>query len=371
MEELENFRAFVREFAESEVKPIAAQIDKTGEFPSEIIKKMGKLGLLGIPFSKEYGGTGCDNIRYAIGVEEISRVCGSTGITMAAHTSLGTFPIYAFGTEEQKKKYVTRLASGACLGAFGLTEPNAGSDAAGTQTTAVLKDGHYVLNGSKIFITSASIAEIFVITAVTDKSKGVHGISGFIVEKGTKGFSIGKHEDKLGLRGSNTCEFSFEGCIIPKEALLGELGQGFKVFMKTLDGGRVSIGAMALGIAQGALDESVKFVKQNKEVSNNQIIKKMLADMATEISTARFLVYHAATLEDKGKTVTKESAMAKLYASAVAMRASNWAIQIHGIEGYTKKYPVERFIRDAKLTEIGEGTSEIQRLVIARELLKS
>lgn len=373
-EEQKMIRDMVREFALNEVEPIAAEIDENERFPEETVKKMAELNLMGIPWEEKYGGAGCDNLCYAIAVEEISRVCGSTGITLAAHISLGSFPIYAFGTEEQKKKYLVPLAKGEHIGAFGLTEANAGSDAKGTQTKAVLKGDKYILNGSKIFITNGGVAETLVVTAVTDKSQGVHGISSFIIEKDFPGFSIGKKEEKLGLRGSDTVELVFEDCEVPKENLLGKEGEGFKQFMKTLDGGRVSIGAMALGIAQGALDKSIPYAKERtqfgKPIAKFQAIQWMIADMATEIEAARHLVYNAARLEDAGRPFAKESAMCKLFASEAAMRATKDAIQIHGGYGYTKDYPVERYYRDAKLCEIGEGTSEIQRIVISRKLLR-
>ncbi|MCK4546709.1 MAG: acyl-CoA dehydrogenase [Candidatus Eisenbacteria sp.] len=368
-------REMVRDFAVSDIEPRAAEIDETGEFPWDVIRKMGDLGLMGIPFPQEWGGGGGDTLAYAIGVEEVSRVCGSTGITMAAHISLGTYPIYRFGTEEQKQKYLPRLCSGKALGAFALTEPNAGSDAGGTETTAVRDGNEYVLNGTKNFITSASLAEVCIATAVTEKGQGTHGISAFLVEKETPGFRPGKKEDKLGLRGSNTGELIFEDCRIPAANLLGKEGQGFGIFMNTLDGGRISIGAMALGIAQGAFDASLRFAGERKQFGRHigrfGAIQGMLADMATEIEAARLMIYHASMLKDQQKPFSVESAMCKLYASEVAMRVTTKAIQIHGGYGYMKDYPVERYFRDAKLTEIGEGTSEIQRLVIARSYLKS
>jgi alkylation response protein AidB-like acyl-CoA dehydrogenase len=374
-EEHQMIREMVRDFALKEIEPIASEIDITGEFPWDMIRKAGQLGLMGIPFSQEWGGAGGDTLAYSIGVEEISRVCGSTGITVAAHTSLGTYPIYTFGNEEQKKAYLPRLCSGQALGAFGLTEPNAGSDAGGTETTAVRDGGEYVLNGTKCFITSASLAEVCIATAVTEKGQGTGRISAFLVEKGTPGYRPGKKEHKLGLRGSDTGELIFEDCRIPAANLLGEEGQGFKIFMNTLDGGRVSIGAMALGIAQGAFDASLKFAQERKQfgrtIGKFGAIQAMLADMATEIEAARLMVYNAAILKDLGKPFSRESAMCKLFASEVAMRATTKAIQVHGGYGYMKDYPVERFFRDAKLTEIGEGTSEIQRLVIARSYLRS
>jgi len=372
--EQEMVRKTVRKFALEVVEPRAKEIDETCEFPWDTVKKMGEMGLMGICFPAEYGGAGLDTVSYAIAVEELSRVCGSTGITLAAHVSLGCYPIYAFGTEEQKRRYLVPLAKGEKIGAFGLTEPNAGSDAAGTETTAVRDGDGYVLNGTKIFITSAGVAEICIATALTERGKGTRGISAFLVEKGTPGFSVGTKENKLGLRGSDTCEIVFEDCRIPRENLLGKEGQGFSIFMNALDGGRISIGALALGIAQGALDASIKYSKERKQfgqpICEFQAVQWMLADMATEIAAARHLVYYAARQKDSGAKITMQSAMCKLFAAEAAMRATTKAIQIHGGYGYMKDYPVERYFRDAKLTEIGEGTSEIQRLIIARELLR-
>ena len=363
----------VRDFAENEIKPIAAEIDEKAEFPHATVKKMGELGILGIPFPEKYGGAGMDNVSYIIGVEEISRVCGSHGITLAAHISLGCMPIYLFGTEEQKMKYLKPLASGEALGAFGLTEPNAGSDAGGTETTAVLDGNEYVVNGNKRFITNAEYCKIAVFTAVTSVKDGRKKISSFIVETGTPGFSIGKKENKLGVRASSTAELIFEDCRIPKENLLGNEGEGFKQFLIILDGGRVSIGALALGIAQGAYEAAVKYAGERvafgQTIANFQAIQFMIADMATDLEASRLLIYNAARLEDEGKPFVKESAMAKLYASEAAMRITNKAIQIHGGYGYIKEYAVERMYRDAKICTIGEGTSEIQRIVIARDIL--
>ncbi len=369
----DEFRAEVAQFAGEVVAPRADQIDETGEFPWDTVKELGKRGLLGIPFPEEYGGAGLDTLSYAIAVEEISRVCASTGVTMAAHISLGCYPIYANGTAAQKEKYLPHLLSGEGLSSFGLTEPNAGSDAGATETTAELDDGHWVINGTKRFITSGAIADTLVITASQDRSKGVHGISAFIVEKDTPGYSSVKEEEKLGLKGSVTSELLFDNCRIPRENLLGEQFEGFKIFMQTLDGGRIAIGAMALGIAQGALDASISYARESRRsgrpVGKSQYVQRLLADMQTEISAARHLVYDAALRKDGGNSVTREGAMAKLYASEVCMRAASRAIEIHGGWGLTKRYPVERFFRDAKLTEIGEGTSEIMRIVIAREIL--
>jgi butyryl-CoA dehydrogenase len=368
------FRKQVREFALKEVAPRAAETDRTGDFPWDTIRKMGQLGYFGIPFPEDVGGQGLDTLSYAIAVEEISRVCASTGIVFAAHVSLAAYPVFAFGSEKQRKKYLGRLLSGEMLGALGLTEPEAGSDAGATRTTAVLEAGHYVLNGTKHFITSGEIAGICIATAVTDKSKGTHGISNFIVEKGTPGFTCGAKERKMGLHGAITSELNFSDCRVPKENLLGAEGEGFRQSLTTLDGGRISIGAMALGIAQGALDEALAYAKQRvqfgRPVIKFQAIQWILADMATEIEAARRLVYHAAELEDADRPFAKEAAMAKLYASKIAMKATTDAIQVLGGYGYMKDYPVERMFRDAKLTEIGEGTSEIQRIVIARALMK-
>jgi alkylation response protein AidB-like acyl-CoA dehydrogenase len=372
--EHEEFRKKIREFAEKEIEPKAKELDEKGQFPFDTVKKLGQMGIMGMVAPKEYGGSGHDTLSYSIAVEEISRVCGSTGITVAAHNSLGVYPIYLFGNEQQKKKYIPDLASGKKLGSFGLTEPDAGSDAAGTKTTAVLDGDFWVINGSKCFITNASVGETFVITAVTDKSKGYKGISSFILEKGTKGFTIGKKENKMGLRGSDTATLILDEVRLPKDNLLGKPGEGFKQFMITLDGGRISIGAMALGIAQGAFDKALDYAKQReqfgKPISDFQAIQWKLSDMATQLEAARHLIYHASKLKDEGERFIKESAMAKMYASEVGRFVTYQAIQIFGGYGYMSEYPVERYMRDVKLCEIGEGTSEIQRIVIARELLK-
>jgi len=369
-----DFRNKIREFAEKEIEPKAKEIDEKAEFPFENITKVANLGLLGMVAPPEYGGTGMDTLKYVIAVEELSRVCGSTGITVAAHNSLAICPLYLFGNEEQKKKYIPHLAKGEKLGAFGLTEPNAGSDAGGTKTTAVLDGDSYIINGSKCFITNASVAETFIITAVTDKTKGTRGISSFILEKGMKGFSVGKKETKMGIRGSDTATLHFEDLKVPRENLLGKEGEGFKQFLITLDGGRISIGAMALGIAQGAFDKALRYAKERvqfeKPLIEFQAIQFKLADMATQIEAARHLIYHSAFLEDRGEKYVKESAMAKLFASEVGRFVTYQAIQIFGGYGYSRDYPVERYLRDLKLCEIGEGTSEIQRLVIFRELMK-
>jgi len=372
--EHEKFRQKIREFAETEIEPKASIIDEKAEFPFDTMKKLGEMGILGMVVPEEYGGSGYDTISYSIAVEEISRVCGSTGITVAAHNSLGLYPIYLFGNEEQKRKYIPPLAKGEKLGSFGLTEPDAGSDAAGTKTTAVLDADFYVVNGTKNFITNASVGETFVFTAMTDKTKRYKGISSFILEKGMRGFTIGKKENKMGLRGSDTGTLIFEDLRLPKENLLGKEGEGFKQFMITLDGGRISIGAMALGIAQGAFDKALKYAKEREQfgqaIANFQAIEWKLADMATQIEAARHLIYHSSWLKDKGERFIKESAMAKLYASEVGRFVTYQAIQIFGGYGYLSEYPVERYFRDVKLCEIGEGTSEIQRIVIARELLR-
>lgn len=358
-----------REFAQEQVKPLAAEIDKTERFPEETVAAMAEMGLLGIPFPEEYGGAGMDNLSYAQCVEEISKVCASTGVIVSAHTSLCATPIYMFGTEEQKKKYLVPLASGEKIGAFGLTEPGAGTDASGQKTTAVLEGDHYVLNGSKIFITNAGPADTYIVMAMTDKSKGTRGISAFIVEKGFPGFSIGKHEDKMGIRASSTCELIFEDCIVPKENLLGEEGKGFKIAMMTLDGGRIGIAAQALGIAQGAIDETVEYVKTRvqfgKPLSAFQNTQFDLAGMQAMTDAARLLVYRAACAKDNHEPYSHLAAMAKLVASEVASDVTRRCVQLFGGYGYTRDYPVERMMRDAKITEIYEGTSEVQKMVIS------
>ncbi|HHV25693.1 MAG TPA: acyl-CoA dehydrogenase [Tissierellia bacterium] len=372
--EQEMVRNVMREFAVNEVEPIAADIDETGRFPKENVEKMARAHMLGIPFPEEYGGAGGDEVAYAIAVEELSKVCATTGVILSAHTSLGSWPIYKFGTEEQKQKYLIPLAKGEKLGAFGLTEPNAGTDAAGQQTVAVLDGDHYVLNGSKIFITNGGQADTYVIFAMTDRTKGTRGISAFIVEADTPGFSIGKVEDKLGIRGSATTELIFQNCRIPKENLLGEEGKGFKIAMATLDGGRIGIAAQALGIAQGALDVTVEYLKERQQfgrpLSKFQGLQWMVADMETEINAARLLVYRAAFNKANGLPYNKEAAMAKLFAANTAMSVTTKCVQLHGGYGYTKDYPVERMMRDAKITEIYEGTSQVQQMVIAANLLR-
>ncbi len=373
-QEQEMLRKMLRDFGEKEVRPIAAEIDKTSEFPWDVIKKMGELGLMGMTVEEKYGGPGLDTVSYAIGVEEMSRACGTVGFTMAAHNSLCTGHIALAGNEEQKAKYLPDLAAGRKMGAWGLTEPGAGSDASGLATTAVQDGDEWVLNGNKIFITNGHIAGTFVLLASTDREKKTKGITAFIAEKDTPGLSLGKKEDKMGLRASPTSEIIMEDCRIPNENMLGEMNRGFYDTMKVLDGGRISIASMAVGIAQSALDESISYSKERVQfgqpISNFQAIQWMLADMATEIEAARLLTYRAANLKDRKIKCIKESAMAKLYASEAGMRATTKAIQIFGGYGYTMDYPVERMFRDVKLCEIGEGTSEIQRLVIARQLLR-
>ena len=375
-EEQNLIREMVRSFAENEVAPSAALRDEEESFDRELMfDKLAELGLTGIVFPEEYGGAGSDYISYAIAVEELSRICASTGVTLSAHLSLCANPIYLFGTEDQKQKYLTPLATGEKMGAFGLTEPAAGSDAGGTKATAMREGSEWILNGTKIFITNGGEAETYVVTARTDKdAKKHHGISAFIVEKGTPGFSFGKKEQKMGIRSSPTMELVFENCSIPAENLLGEEGEGFKVAMKTLDGGRIGIAAQALGIAQGALDEAVRYANERKQfdvpISKFQGVQFQLADMATQTNAARFLVYNAAYRASAGLSYSQESAMAKLMASETAMRLTTQAVQILGGYGYTREYPVERMMRDAKITEIYEGTSEIQRIVIGSALTR-
>ena len=374
-------RKMYREFAENEVKPLAAEIDEEERFPMETVEKMAKLGMMGIYFPKEYGGAGADVLSYAMCVEELAKVCGTTAVIVSAHTSLCAAPIFENGTEEQKMKYLPDLCSGKKIGAFGLTEPGAGTDAQGQQTTAVLDESgeNYILNGSKCFITNGNVADTFVIIAVTGKTTDKRGrtmkeISAFIVEKDDKGFSQGKHEKKMGIRGSSTCDLIFEDCVIPKDRMLGKKGEGFKIAMKTLDGGRIGIAAQALGIAQGAIDEVVPYVKSRKQfgrpISKFQNTQFQLADMQTKVDAARWLVYDAAMKKEKGMPYSVEAAKAKLFASEVAMEVTTKAIQLMGGYGYTRDYPVERMFRDAKITEIYEGTSEVQRMVISGAMLK-
>ncbi|MDB4917620.1 MAG: acyl-CoA dehydrogenase protein [Gemmatimonadetes bacterium] len=387
-------REMVREFARDEVAPVAAKFDADSIFPWQNVKRMGELGLLGVPWPEEMGGAGFDLLSYMITIEELAKVDASTGLTVSAHTTLGTSPIVNFGNTGQKTRYVPLLASGKVLGGFGLTEPDAGSDAGGTRTTAVKKGDHYVVNGSKRFITHGSVGEIFIVTAVTDPSAGTKGISSFIMTKPTsdldkvkelgighdaslpamKGFRAGKKEDKLGWRASDTAELIFEDVEVPAENLVGEEGKGFINFMKTLDSGRIGIAALSLGIAEGAYEEAVKYAAVRKQfgkaIAEYQGISFQLADIATEIEAGKHLMFHAAWLAQHGKPFSKEAAMAKLFCSELAMRATTKAVQVFGGYGYTKDYPVERMMRDAKICEIGEGTSEIQRIVIGRHILK-
>lgn len=373
-EEHEMMRKMVRDFALKEVAPSAAERDEQERFDRTIFEKMATLGLTGIPFPEEYGGGGADFLSYVIAVEELSRVCASTGVTLSAHISLASWPIFKFGTPEQKERFLRPLAEGKKLGAFGLTEPGSGSDAAAMKTTAVRDGDDYVLNGSKIFITNGGEAEIYVVFALTDPSLKHKGTTAFIVEKGTPGFSIGKKEKKLGIRSSPTTEILFEDCRIPASQRLGEEGEGFKIAMMTLDGGRNGIAAQAVGIAQGALDEALSYDKERhqfgKPIAKKQAIQFKLADMATQIEAARLLTYQAAWRESEGIPYGKASAMAKLFAGDVAMQVTTEAVQIFGGYGYTREYPVERMMRDAKITQIYEGTNEIQRVVIANHLLK-
>ena len=372
--EQELVRQMVREFAINEVKPIAAEIEETERFPMENVEKMAKLGMLGIPFSTEYGGAGGDTLSYIIAVEELSKVCGTTGVIVSAHTSLCASLIEQFGNKDQKDRYLSDLATGRKLGAFGLTEPGAGTDAAGQQTVAVLDGDNYILNGTKIFITNGGVADTFIIFAMTDKSKGTRGISAFIVEKNFEGFSIGKKEDKLGIRASSTTELVMSNCIVPKENLIGQEGKGFGIAMKTLDGGRIGIAAQALGIAEGAFEEAVNYMKERKQFNRPlaafQGLQWMIAEMDTKIEAAKHLVYKAAWLKDNKLPYTVEAARAKLFAAEVAMDVTTKAVQIFGGYGYTKEYPVERMMRDAKITEIYEGTSEVQKMVISGNALK-
>ncbi len=372
-EQHEAFRAQIREFAEAEVKPIAFMLDKNNEFPEEAVKKLAEMGMMGLPYPKKYGGAGKDVLTYAIAVEELARVDGGTGVILSAHVSLGSYPIFAFGTEEQKKKYLVPLAKGEKIGAFGLTEPNAGSDAGGTETTAELQGDHYVLNGGKIFITNGGVADTYVVFAVTTPNIGTRGISAFIVEKGWEGFEFGDHYDKMGIRSSATAELMFNDVKVPKENLLGKEGQGFKIAMATLDGGRIGIASQALGIAQGAFENAVEYAKEREQfgmpIAHQQINSFKIADMATKIRAARFLVYSAAELKEAHEPYGMESAMAKQYASDICLEVVNDAVQIYGGNGYLKGMEVERAYRDAKICTIYEGTNEIQRVVIASHII--
>ncbi len=373
-EDQEQLRAAIRKFAANEIAPHIMRWDEANEFPSDVVKQLGEMGLLGIIFPAEYGGAGMGYVDYMLAIEELSAVDGSIGIIVAAHNSLCTNHIFLAGNEEQRRKYVTRLASGEWLGAWGLTEPGSGSDASAARTTATRTGQGWVLNGTKTFITNGSHANVAVVIAVTDRSQGTHGLSAFVVEKGTPGFRPGRKENKLGLRASDTSELIFEDCVIPEENLLGKIGEGFIDAMRILDGGRISIAALSLGIARGALDASLKYVKERRQfgkaIAEFQGIQWKLADMATELDAARLLTQRAAVLKDAGQRVTRESSMAKLYSSEVAVRICDEAVQLHGGYGFIKDYPAEKFYRDVKLCTIGEGTSEIQRMVIAREILK-
>lgn len=370
----EMMQTLFREVANGEVKENAADVDEQERFPKESIEVMRQAKMLGIPYSREYGGAGADYLSYVLAVEELAKTCATTSVVLSAHTSLCTWPISAFGSEEIKNKYLPDLCSGKKLGAFGLTEPNAGTDAAGQQTTAVLEGDHYVLNGTKIFITNAGEADIYVIFAMTDKTKGTHGISAFVVEKGWEGFTFGLHEKKLGIRGSATRELIFNNVKVPKENLLGKEGKGFSIAMQTLDGGRIGIAAQAVGIAQGALDEAIPYVKQRKQfgrpIAKFQNTQFQLADMQTKVDAARLLVYRAAMAKEEGKPYTVLAAEAKLFAAETAMEVTTKAIQLLGGYGYTRDLPVERMFRDAKITEIYEGTSEVQRMVISGSMLR-
>lgn len=370
----ELFLQMVKEFAQNEVKPLAAEVDENERFPLETVEKMGKIGLMGIPVPLQYGGQGGTNQIYSMAVEELSRVCATTGVILSAHTSLCIAPILENGTEDQKLKYLPKLSSGEWIGAFGLTEPNAGTDAAMQQTTAIDAGDKWILNGSKIFITNAGYAHVYIVMAMTDKSLGTKGISAFIVESGMPGFRVGKKEKKLGIRGSSTCELIFENCEVPKDNLLGALGKGFGIAMKTLDGGRIGIAAQALGIAQGAMDETIKYTKERKQfgkpISAFQNTQFQMADLETKVQASRLLVRMAAYKKDQKLPYAVDAAMCKLFASETAMEVTLKAIQFHGGYGYTREYPIERMMRDAKITEIYEGTSEVQRMVISGKLFR-
>lgn len=373
-EEQEHLRREIREFAAREIAPHVAEWDEANAFPEEAVKKLGAMGLLGVIFPPEYGGAGLGYVDYVLAIEELSAVDGSLGITMAAHNSLGTNHLFLAGNDEQRRKYIPKLASGEWLAAWALTEPGSGSDASRARTTAERRGDSYVLNGNKTFITNGGHADVAVVIAVTDKTQGTHGLSAFVVEKGTKGFRPGKKENKLGLRASDTSELIFEDCEIPAENLVGQEGEGFIDAMRVLDGGRISIAALSLGIARGALDAATAYVKERRQfgkaIAEFQGIQWKLADMATELDAARLLTQRAAVLKDAGRKITRESAMAKLFASETAVHICNEAVQLFGGYGFIKDYPVEKFYRDVKLCTIGEGTSEIQRMVIGREILK-
>lgn len=367
-------KKMIKEFAETEIEPITEELDETAEFPHETVAKLGELGVMGMPFPQEYGGAGSDYVTYIMAVEELSKVCGSHGVIVQTHNALCCWPIFTYGTEEQKRKYLPGLLSGKKIGAFGLTEPNAGTDAAMQQTKAADKGDHWLLNGSKIFISEGDVADVFVVMAMTDKAKGTRGISSFILEKGMPGFSIGKKENKMGIRSSSAVELVFEDCVVPKENLLGEKGKGFKVAMTALDVGRLGIGAQALGIAQGAFDKTVTYMKQRKQFGRTldkfQALAFEMAAMKTRIEGSRLLLYQAADRRQKGLPSTVEAAQAKLSCSETAMYVTTKAVQFHGGYGYIKDYPMERMMRDAKITEIYEGTSEVMKMVISGDIFK-
>lgn len=373
-EEQQLIQQNIREFALEHVEPISAEIDVTGRYPAESIAKLTELDFMGMPYPAEYGGAGADNLSYIIVVEELSRACASTGIIYSAHCSLASWPIFKWGSEELKQRFLVPMCKGEKLGAFALTEPGAGTDAGAGTTTAVLKDDEFILNGTKCFITNGGVADVYIVFALTDPAAGVKGLSAFVIEAGTPGFEIGKHEEKMGIRGSQTTELVFKNARIPKNNLIGKIGEGFKIAMQTLDGGRIGVAAQALGIAQAALDESVKFAKERvqfgKPIATKQAIQWMLSDMATQIQAARLMTYKAAANKDAGKPFSMEAAMAKMFASETAMFAVNKAVQIHGGYGYIKDFKVERLFRDAKITEIYEGTNEVQRMVVSGAVLR-
>ncbi len=370
--EQQMLRAMYREFCETEVKPLAAEVDENEFFPWETVKKMGELGLMGVYLPREYGGGGADVLSYAMFVEELAKVCGTTSIIVSSHTSLCCAPIFEFGTEEQKRKYLPDLLTGRTVGAFGLTEPSAGTDASALETTAVLEGDHYVLNGSKIFITNGSVSGTYIIFAATDRSLGHRGISAFIVERDFPGFSVGREEKKMGIRGSSTAELVMQDCVVPKENLLGREGRGFKIALHTLDGGRIGVASQALGLGEGAIDEAVAYVKERmqfgKRISQFQWTQFQLADMGTKMQAAQYLVYAAACAKQNGENHSQQAAMAKLFASEAASDVTRRCVQLLGGYGFTREYPLERMMRDAKITEIYEGTSEAQRMVIAKNM---
>jgi len=373
-EEQKMMRTMARDLRAREVRPLAAVLDAEARYPYETVEKLAQLGFMGIFVPPEHGGSGLDQVSYALVIEELSRACAATGVIVSAHNSLVCYPVLRFGTDEQKRKYLAPMARGEAIGSFALTEPEAGSDAANQRTVAVADGDHFVLNGSKIFITNATVAKTFIIFGLTDPPAGVRGITAFLIERDTPGFVVGKKEDTMGIRGSGACRLDFDDVRLPRESVLGEVNKGFRVAMATLDAGRIGIAAQAVGIGQAALDESVKYAKERVAfggpISNREAIQWMIADTATEVAAARCLTYRAAAKKDEGDNITLEAAQAKLYASEMAHRATHRAVQIHGGYGYTKDFPVERLYRDARVTEIYEGTSEIQRLVVASQMLK-